>query len=351
LEGDARATPAPETQIGRLEFLARAVAIGLSLPAAASSVATRAGAGIGVRDRGRPFDGVKLRFAKAPHGEHEQELFKKWVAPFEQETGATVEHTIVPWDTESSQYLLNYAGPTPFDVSYQVTQDLTCLCTRGALEDLAPYLARADFASERKHFPDTFIRAASYEGKVYGLPFIIGATVMFYDKRMLAEAGVSTVPSTRTELAVAARKTMRAPNVWGFGTGATVNDLGWYWNLQNVHNFGGDIMSTDLRRATLDSRPVLQATQYAVDMVRKYKVQPPPGQYIRPEAFALFEAQRLAFLLDEPLLINPLKHDNLPFEWDFVMPVGAPQGRRTVFGTNGHWVMASKSKQKEPPGC
>src|SRR4029077_11265111 len=37
----------------------------------------------------------------------------------------------------------------------------------------------------------------------------------------------------------------------------------------------------------------------------------------------------------------------LPFEWDFVMPVGAPGGRRTVFGTTGHWAMASKSAHKE----
>ena len=128
----------------------------------------------------------------------------------------------MPWDTESSEYLLNYAGPTPFDVTYQVTQDLTGLGTHGALEDLAPYLKRADFASERKHFPDSFIRPSLYEGKLYGLPFIIGTIVMFYNKRMLAEAGVSRVPRTTTELAVAARKTMGAPGVWGLWTPTTV---------------------------------------------------------------------------------------------------------------------------------
>jgi ABC-type glycerol-3-phosphate transport system substrate-binding protein len=345
--GDAGTTPTPQTQIGRREFLTKAVALGLSLPAASAGVAARAAAGIRVRDRSRPFEGVRLTFAKAPHGGSEKELFKKWLAPFEQETGATVAHTIVPWGSESSEYLLNYAGPAPFDVTYQVTQDLTGLGTRGALEDLAPYLQRADFASERTHLPDTFTRASSYEGKVYGLPFIVGTMVMFFNRRMLAEAGVSTVPRTTTELAVAARKTMGAPNVWGFWTGTTVKDFAWYWNLHNVHNFGGDIMSADLKRATLDSRPVLRATQYTVDMIRKYKVEPPPGRYIRPEAEALFKAQRIAFLIDEPALITPFKQEKLPFEWDFVMPVGPHGGRRTVFGTNGHWVMASKSKHKE----
>jgi multiple sugar transport system substrate-binding protein len=345
VEGDDGTTPTPGTQIGRREFLTKAVALSLSLPAASAVAAARAAAGIRVRDRGRPFEGVKLSFGKSPHGEHEKELFRKWLAPFEQETGATVEHTIVPWDT--SVYFLNYAGPKPFDVTYQVTQDLTGLGTRGALEDLTPYLKRAGFASERKHFPDTFVRAASYEGKVYGLPFIVGTMVMFYNKRMLAEAGVSTVPRTTTELVVAARKTTRAPDVWGFWTGTTVKDYAWYWNLHNVHNFGGDIMSADLKQATLDSRPVLQATQYTVDMIREYKLEPPAGRYMLSEAEALFAAQRIAFMIDEPSMIQPFEQEKLPFEWDFVMPVGAPGGRRTVFGTNGHWVMASRSKQKE----
>jgi multiple sugar transport system substrate-binding protein len=350
VEGDAGTTPTPETQIGRREFLTKAVALGLSLPAASAVVAARAAAGIRVRDRSRPFEGVRLSFAKAPHGENEKELFKKWLAPFEEATGATVEHTIVPWGSESSKYFLSYDGPTPFDVTYQVTQDLTGLGARGALEDLAPYLKRPAFASERKHFPDSFIRPSLYEGKLYGLPFIVGTMVMFFNKRLLAEAGVSIVPRTTTELAVAARKTMRAPNVWGFWTGTTVRDVGgyaWYWNLHNVHNFGGDIISADLKRATLDSRPVLQATQYAVDMIRRYKVEPPAGQYEREEADALFAAQRLAFIIEEPTRIKPFRQEKLPFEWDFVMPVGAPGGRRTVFGTNGHWVMATKSKHKE----
>jgi len=347
MQGEARFRTT-ETRIGRREFLARAVAVSLSVPAASAVVAGRAAARVGVRERSRPFEGVKLGLGKAPNGTKEKELFEEWLAPFQEQTGASVEHVIVPWAASPNpEYLWNYAGPAPFDVTYQETQDLPGLAARGVLEDLTPYLKRADFASERKHIAERFIRSSLYEGKLYGLPFVTGTTVMFYNKHLLAKAGVSAIPRTTTELAVAARKTMRAQGVWGLWTGTTVCDLGWYWNLQNVHNFGGDIISADLRRPTLDSRPVLQATQYAVDMINKYKVQPPADLYGRSGAIALFENQLIAFLVDEPLQIVSFQQAELPFEWDFVMPVGAPGGRRTVFSNTGYWVMASKSKNKE----
>ena len=51
-----------------------------------------------------PFEGVTLQFAKAPHGEDEAELMAEWLAPFEEETGINVEHTIVPWDQLEAIY-------------------------------------------------------------------------------------------------------------------------------------------------------------------------------------------------------------------------------------------------------
>ena len=41
------------------------------------------------------------------------------------------------------------------------------------------------------------------------------------------------------------------------------------------------------------------------------------------------------------------RKEGLPFKWDFVNPVGAPGGKRTIFSTTGHWVMASKAKNQD----
>ena len=50
--------------------------------------------------------------------------------------GAKIVHTVVPWNVEGATYATNYAGPNPFDVSYQTSTDLTGLGTKGVLEVL-----------------------------------------------------------------------------------------------------------------------------------------------------------------------------------------------------------------------
>jgi ABC-type glycerol-3-phosphate transport system substrate-binding protein len=295
----------------------------------------------------RPYEGVTLKFAKAPHGEDEIENFETWLAPFEEQTGITIEHTVVPWNDLEAIYSANFAGNDVFDVTYQVSTHLTLFGEQGAFVDMTPLLEGEDYAMEAAHYPGSIVDASVYKDKLYGLPFIIGTIVMFVNLDLLEAAGITEIPTTTEELITAAQAVQNPPDVWGFYTPTTVVDFGWYFNLQNIHNFGGDIISDDFESATLDSEPVKQATQYAVDLICDAQVQPPLGQFDREGAIELFKAGKLAFLLDEPLRVSVFQDEGLDFEWDIAQPVGAPGGRQTQFSTTGHWVIAEKSENKE----
>ena len=207
----------------------------------------------------------------------------------------------------------------------------------------------AQFAGVRrdrqKFIPNT-IKKSTYQGKLYGLPCIIGGTVMFYNKDLLAKAGVTKIPTNTAELAAACLKVAHAPNIWGYNVPMTDKDFTWYFHYCNIHNRGGDIISKDGTRVTFNTAPVIPATQASVDLILKHKVQPPVGQYDREAGVALFKGGRIAFLHDEPLRLAVFRKEGLPFKWDFVDPVGAPGGKRTIFSTTGHWVMASKAKNQ-----
>jgi multiple sugar transport system substrate-binding protein len=331
----------------RREFLKKAAIVGAALPAA-SLLAPDAMASqqIRVRDLARPFEGVTLSFAKAPHGTDEMDWFKPWLAQFEKQTGAKVKHTIVPWNVEGAAYLTNYSGPSPYDVTYQTSTDLTSLGTKGVLMDMTAQIKKPDWASERKHFPNSTFPPSVYNGKLYGLPFIIGTIVMFYNKDLMSKAGVTSVPTNTTELIAAAQKIQKGQDIWGFQTPMTNKDSNWYFNLQNVHNLGGDIISKNLKAAAFNTAPVVQATQYAADMINKYKVQPAIGTYDREGGVSLFKGGRIGFLLDEPLRVAVFQKEKLSFPWDIAAPVGA-NGKRTEFSTTGHWVIAQKSKNRD----
>ena len=332
---------------GRRDFLKRAAVGVFSLPVAGALAGSAAAQPrIQVRDRARSrFEGVTLQFAKAPFGTDEKDVIASLLKPFTAKTGINVQHTIVPWNVEGATYATNYAGPNPFDVSYQTSTDLTGLGTKGVLEVLntSKWLDAPAFASTKAKFIPNAVKKSVYQGKLYGLPCIIGGTVVYYNKDVLAKAGVTTVPSTTTELAAAAVKVKASdPNVWGYQTPMADKDFNWYFQYHNIHNRGGDIISKDGTKATFNTPAVIQATQAAADLILKYKVQPPVGQYDREAGVALFKAGRIAFLDDEPLRLPVFRSEKLPFKWDFVNPMGA-NGKRTIFSTTGHWVMAAKS--------
>ena len=121
-------------------------------------------------------------------------------------------HTVVPWNTEGATYATNYAGPNPYDVSYQTSTDLTGLGTKGVLEVLntRKWLYSPDFKATQAKFIPAAIQKSTYQGKLYGLPCIIGGTVVYYNKDLLAKAGVTSIPTNTAQLAAAAQKVVKS---------------------------------------------------------------------------------------------------------------------------------------------
>ena len=348
LAGDGVAEPSAHS---RRDFLKKAAGVAVALPLAGAAAKTAAAATrIHVGETAQPYAGVTLQFAKAPFGTDESKVIAQLLAPFEKATGIKVVHTVIPWNTEGATYATNYAGPNPYDVSYQTSTDLTGLGTKGVLEVLnsPKWLNAPSFKSTKAKFIPAAIQKSTYQGKLYGLPCIIGGTVVYYNKDLLAKAGVRGIPENTTQLAAAAQQVVQkvGNGVWGYNTPMTDKDFNWYFQYHNIHNWGTDIISPDGKSVTFTSRGNVAALQSAVNLLLKYKVQPPVGQYDREAGVSLFEAGRIAFLDDEPLRLPVFRSQKLPFKWDFVAPMAAPNGKRSIFSTTGHWVMASKSKNQ-----
>jgi multiple sugar transport system substrate-binding protein len=344
--------PEPRTY-ERREFLKRAAAVGLSVPAAGAVLAQGAAAAPRVRlsSRARPFEGVTLQFAKAPFGNDEKDFIANLLKPWEAKTGAKVVQTVVPWNVEGATYATNYAGPNPFDVSYQTSTDLTGLGTKGVLEVLnsKQWLDAPAFASTEAKFIPNAIKKSIYQGKLYGLPCIIGGTVVYYNKDLLAKAGVKSIPGNTAQLRAAAAQVMKngGSGNWGYQVPMTDKDFNWYFQYHNIHNWGTDIISPDGKKVTFTNSAQTHALSDEVALFLTDKSAPPVGQYDREAGVSLFKAGRIAFLHDEPLRLPVFRSEKLPFKWDFVAPMAAPNGKRTIFSTTGHWVMASKSKNKD----
>ena len=292
------------------------------------------------------FDGVTIKFAKAPHGADEIALMEEWLAPFKAATGMEIEHIVIPWGELEALYSANFAGSDVYDVTYQTSTHLNLFGSRGTFSDLHGRFNAADYASERSLFPDNIVNPSYYGDELYGIPAVIGTIVMYVNLDMLDAAGLS-IPTNNEELMATAKALQNPPEVWGFNSPSTVKDYGWYWFYNMIHNYGGDMVSDDMESATFDSPAVRNALQFAVDLRCNDKVQPPLGQYDREAALSLFKAGKLAMMVEEPSRVIPLEAEGLPFNWTIVQPVGAAGGKQTQFSTTGYYAVAAKSKEQD----
>lgn len=128
-------------------------------------------------------------------------------------------------------------------------------------------------------------KAVSVDGKHYGVPLDIWPMGMYYNRRLLREAGIvdargeAKPPTNRAEFLEALRKLTRPgsggrPDQWGF---VFTN------NESNVYSmmlqYGGEFFTPDYTRCLLNGPKNVEALQFCVDLIRKYKVAPPPESY------------------------------------------------------------------------
>jgi arabinosaccharide transport system substrate-binding protein len=141
----------------------------------------------------------------------------------------------------------------------------------------------------KDQFVESRLDIYSKEGKYYGLPTHVGATVMYYNKEILDEAGVNADEIvTWDDYIEAGKKVMEAT-----GKPMTTLDVGgrpWtYWPL--ISQRGSDFFGAD-GEVTLDNEINEETLQFMYDLVHKDKVaQMAPGGHSHSEEYYGFMNQ------------------------------------------------------------
>src|SRR5262245_11668750 len=96
------------------------------------------------------------------------------------------------------------AGKGP-DVGLSYSTDIVGkFCSSGAWRDLSSYIKRDNV--DLNQFPETVRSYTEYHGRRCAMPFLADTYGLYYNKKMLADAGYTAPPKTTTELADMAKK-------------------------------------------------------------------------------------------------------------------------------------------------
>src|SRR5688572_7219732 len=128
---------------------------------------------------------------------------------------AKIDRTAVPGPTLIQKVLQQASSKTLPDVLMLDNPDIQQIAATGALAPLGDYDINVDGYAAGP------VSAATYDGKLYGLQPAANTIAIFYNKDVLAKAGV-TPPTTWDELKTAAKK-LSTGDQYGFAFNATAD--------------------------------------------------------------------------------------------------------------------------------
>ena len=141
------------------------------------------------------------------------------------------------------------AGNQP-DIAQIEVHSMPVFASTGKLLDVSQMMAQSA-VDNPQNFLAGMLVSTQYNGKYYGVPFNRSVPVMYYNKTLFKQAGISSPPQTMTQLTTDAKKLTHgsgATKVYGF---EPLVDW-WPWEY-SVWSGGGQILSSDLSKTTFAS--------------------------------------------------------------------------------------------------
>jgi len=200
---------------------------------------------------------------------------RSWIPEFEQKYPEIKVNIIgIPHEKMFEKFLaeLVVAKTGAYDVINLDSTSLGTFCEGGGLEPLDGYLT-----SEVKedYYPVT-LESVSYEGKLYGMPYLTHNQVIYYRTDLFKEAGITAPPATWDELVDDAKK-LTKNGVYGFVVEGKEHHVEVPTKfLDFLYANGGSIFeNNDFSKVVVNSPAGVEALQFMVDLLHKYKVCPP----------------------------------------------------------------------------
>ncbi|TDC48038.1 ABC transporter substrate-binding protein [Jiangella ureilytica] len=188
----------------------------------------------------------------------------------------TVDMTIIPWDTMYQQLMPAYqAGEGPTLVAMDPAR-LPGYASRGVLAPMDDLYA-PDGPLDPEVLPRASIDATVYEDTQYGAPMSAGAGMLYWNKTLFANAGLTEPPTTLEEMAdYAAQITAIDPNdetksVYGIALPDHESLSPWPVLLWAE---GGGIYDDEGSRSLLAEPESVETMQYWADKIRNEHISP-----------------------------------------------------------------------------
>lgn len=202
---------------------------------------------------------------------------------------------------------------------------------------------------ERTKFFSGTIDGATYDGKLYAVPWFNNGPGLFYRKDLLDAAGV-TPPKTYDEL-VKAAKQLQTPGISGFIFQAAQAEGGLISWLEYLWGYGGDLLDSDMKVVLDKSDAGTNAMKRLVGYIYDEKISPESCLTMRIPADAenAFVSGGAVFLRSWMTATSSMEGDTskVKGKWD-VTTLPSQDGTKPGPGCLGTWNLGISAFSKHP---
>lgn len=226
-------------------------------------------------------------------------LLAPLIAQFKQQTGITVDVQVFDWSNILSKITDAIASGTGPDVAAGGNTWNGIYSATGGVVSWTPSMI-AQIGGYSQFIP-AFRQVMGYPGKdPISIPEGGGTWQLVYNKKLLAKAGITQLPTTWSQFIADAQKTTDpSAGVWGTASDvANVSNMTtWEWIL--MRQYGGDFFGSD-GKAAANSGANVDAMQFFLNWIDKYKIMSPQdASYNASQAEEDFDNGKVAFLFTQ----------------------------------------------------
>lgn len=273
------------------------------------------------------------------------ETLKGIVSKFETANpGTKVEIISLPWSEAFQKFAtMVSAGDIP-DVMEMPDTWLSLYANNGMLESLEPYLAKWEHTaglSER-----TLELGRDVKETAYMLPYGFYLRAMFYNKKLLEQAGVKEPPKTLDEFADASKKVAALPGKYGYCLRGGPGGLNG-WVMFGASMAGSNEFFTKDGTSTFDSPGWVKGLTYVIDLYKNGLAPKDSVNWGFNEIVAGFYSGTCAFLDQDPDALIAIAQRMKPEDFGVMTMPKGPDGK--TFPTIGFagWSIMSASANKD----
>src|SRR5216683_4472053 len=266
-----------------------------------------------------------------------QTLVNKVIPAFNKKfPNITVHSQDIPYDSMLQKLIASVAGGRGPDL---IRSDIIWMPQLAKIGALA---STDDIVAQRKsEFYPGPLATCAYQGKYYGLPLDTNTRIIYYDKSLFAQVGVSQPPATTADFkAVASKISALGKNIFGYAESGLDpwNTLPWIWS------FGGAVTDANYTKATgyVNGPQSVAALEFLLNLYNNRDLSPSilGGSSLSPDD--AFGKNQAGMILDGPWVPPTLQQGYPQLQYSMaLMPAGPDGHSASVVGGEDITIMAA----------